>query len=117
MIPVSATECTCHQCGAEFYIGRTNPKRLDDCLMPDYCPMCGATKSQSGSVVTTSFKGQDPSRAVDFDGECAICGRTLKEHSLEGITMVADVASAIALFVVWRNFLTAFAVSPARPLH
>jgi hypothetical protein len=90
MIPVSATECTCNQCGAELYIGRTNPKRPDDYLMPDYCPMCGLTKSLTGVTITAMIQGADPSRAVDFDGECAICGRTLKEHSLEGITACAQ---------------------------
>ena len=41
MKPVSATECTCNHCGAEFYAGHTNPKRVDDYLWPAYCPMCG----------------------------------------------------------------------------
>jgi hypothetical protein len=89
MIPVSATECTCKQCGAEFYIGRTHPKLHDDYLMPGYCPVCGATNSLTGVTVGFTIKGATPSPAVDFDGECAICGRTLKEHSVEGIMTCA----------------------------
>jgi NAD(P)-dependent dehydrogenase (short-subunit alcohol dehydrogenase family) len=34
-----------------------------------------------------------------------------------GPDLVAEVASATPVFIVRRNFLTAFAVSPARPLH
>jgi hypothetical protein len=49
MIPASAMECNCDQCGAEFYIGRTSPKRFDDYLWPGYCPVCGASKSLRGS--------------------------------------------------------------------
>jgi len=35
------------------------------------------------------IKEADPSRAVYFDRECSICGRTVKEHSLEGIQACA----------------------------
>jgi hypothetical protein len=34
-----------------------------------------------------------------------------------GPDLVAEVASATPVFVVRRNFLAFFAVSPARPLH
>lgn len=85
MIPASATECTCDRCGAEFYIGRANPQRPDDYLMPEYCPACGANRSLSGSTITAETQGADPSRAVDLDAECLICGKALKEHSIEGI--------------------------------
>ena len=85
MIPASAMECNCDQCGAEFYIGRTSPKRFDDYLWPGYCPVCGASKSLTGITVTSKFKQADASRAVDFEDACAICGRTLKEHSIEGV--------------------------------
>ena len=89
MIPASATECTCHKCGAQFYIGRTNPKRLDDYLMPAYCPLWGSNASLSGTTLTVTFNQGDASRAVDFDGACDVCGRTLKEHSIEGIKACA----------------------------
>jgi hypothetical protein len=99
MIPISATECTCHKCGAEFYVGRTNLERPDDYLMPDYCPMCGAAKSLSGVTVAATIRREDPSRAVDFDGECAnhpprrlVCGDFTphKIHSLVGCSSEID---------------------------
>ena len=62
MIPASATECGCQQCGAHFYIGRTNPKRLDDYLMPAYCPLCGSNASLSGRTTTATFKHANPAR-------------------------------------------------------
>jgi hypothetical protein len=96
-VPVSSSECTCQKCGAEFYLGRTHPSRFDDYLIPEYCPVCGATKSLTIVTLTATIKGADPSRAVDFDGECSICGRTLKEHSLEGIQACAHKQRDITL--------------------
>lgn len=72
MMLASATQSRCHQCGAEFYIGYNNSKRVDEYRFPRYCPMCGATKihTSSGTV---------------FDEQCPCCGKRLKEHSVEGI--------------------------------
>jgi DNA-directed RNA polymerase subunit RPC12/RpoP len=89
-VPVSASQCTCQNCGAEFYLGNKNPSRFDDYLIPTYCPVCGGTKSLSIVTMTATTEGADPSRAVDFDGECSICSRTLKEHSVEGIQACAQ---------------------------
>lgn len=107
MKPVSATECTCNHCGAEFYAGHTNPKRVDDYLWPAYCPMCGvrslsiSIRSTTGKAkmrtITGTVKEGGPSRVVDFDDVCNICGRTLKEHSLEGIEACADKEGDIKL--------------------
>jgi hypothetical protein len=84
-LPISSSQCTCQKCGAEFYVGRTHPSRSDDYLIPEYCPVCGVAKSLAILTLATTVKGADPSRVVNFDGECSICGRTMKEHSVEGI--------------------------------
>jgi hypothetical protein len=88
-VPVSSAQCTCQECGAEFYLGRTHPSRSDHYLIPKYCPVCGSSKSLRTITLTATMKGADPSRAVDFDGECSTCGRTMKEHSAEGIVACA----------------------------
>jgi hypothetical protein len=96
-VPVSSSQGTCQKCGTEFYLGRTHPSRFDDYLIPEYCPVCGATKSLTIITLNTTIKGSDPSRAVDFDGVCSICGRTMKEHSIEGIVACAQKQRDITL--------------------